>query len=142
MRLVIDTNILITAFWKSAVFYEIIKVANPQLISPAFAIEEIISHKEEICKKARINNEEFENTLRNLHKLCTVVPLIEYASQLPAAALLFEKNHPQYHELLDDIDFLALALHVNTPLWTNDRLLALQTKVDILTTKQMILLIK
>ena len=47
-------------------------------------------------------------------------------------------NEEETSSLLEDIDFLALSLELNCPLWTNDALLKKQNLVKILNTKEVI----
>jgi len=44
-------------------------------------------------------------------------------------------------DLMKDIDFLALSLKLNIPLWSNDKLLKRQQAVEILTTEEIIKII-
>ena len=59
-KLVVNTNVLMTFFWKSSVFRKVVHGQELELLSPEFALEEINKHENEIKKKADINNEEFK----------------------------------------------------------------------------------
>lgn len=141
MKVVIDTNVLITCFWKGSVFRSLVQKSNLELYAPAYALEEIRKHREEIRKKVRLPLVEFAKTLQDLHMLVTFVSLHEY-SQHFSEVLAIAKHFPHSeNEILNDIDFLALAVHLDCLLWSNDALLKRQPLVSVVTTKEFILLL-
>ena len=98
MKLVVDSNVLFTLFWKNSIFSKISLRQDLELFAPEFAIEEINKYKKEIMHKTKISEK----------------------------------------ELLNDIDFIALALKLKVPLWTNDKLIKKVKDINILNTKELI----
>lgn len=138
MRIVVDSNILFSFFWKDSTFSELCERKELQLISSEYALEEIKNYKEEIMKKAKISNEEFNKRRLELVGRIDFIPLGDYMSEFNNIKKLAEKFKDKHDEILQDIDFLALALKLGLPLWTHDKLLKEQDKIKILTTKDII----
>lgn len=142
MRIVADTNILLTFFWKKSVFNRISIKQDLDLVSPEFALEEINKHKVEIMKKTKISEQEFYNLRKELAIRVEFIPLEEYIPYLKQASYLAkEVPEEKRDEFLDDIDFIALALKEKCPLWTHDALLKKQSSIRIFETKEIIKLL-
>lgn len=138
MRIVADSNILFAFFWKDSAFTKLCQKNELKLISPEYALEEINNYKEEIMKKAKISEVEFENRKIELVKKVDFLPLKDYVSEFNNVKKLAEMCKEEYDEILKDIDFLALAMKLDIPLWTHDKLLKKQEKIKIITTKDVI----
>ena len=142
MLLVVDTNILFTFFWKNSAFQEIIKTKQVTLISPSYALAEITKYKEEIQKKAKISQQEFEAKRENLNEIIKFVNIQEYKGCFHEIKnSIKDLTKDQQEELLSDIDFLALAKAKNRSLWSNDKELKKQKTVIIITTEELIKLL-
>ena len=130
MKIVVDTNILFSFFWKSSITKKLIISSNLNLISPEIALEEIKKYKREIMKKVKINNEEFKTLFNELKLIINFVEDKEYNSFLKKAEIISpDKN---------DAKFFALCLKYDYPLWTNDKLLKNQEMVSVVTTEDLI----
>jgi len=142
MRFVADSNILFTFFWKNSVFNKLSEKQELNLYSPEYALEEISKYAYDIMQKAKITKNEFKNKREELTRIIQFVSLNEYSELLKKMHDLI-KNLPQdeYDELTKDIDFLALALKLNCPIWSNDKLLKKQNFINVLSTKEIISLI-
>ena len=139
MKLVIDSNVLITYFWPTSVFNRVL-LKHPILYTPEIALSEIMRYREDISRKAKLSTVAFDLKLEQLTKLLIIFKVEEYKSVF---SLFDFSSFPtnEREELLDDIDFLALSLFLNCPLWSNDALLKKQSQVTVLNTKEMILLL-
>lgn len=134
MKLVVDSNVLFTFFWKESVFRSVLCRSDIQLFAPDYALAEIKKHAGEIIRKTDITKAEFERIKEDLCTKIRFFPLEHYANQFKKFKL------PDEHkiELLGDIDFLALALNLGCSLWSNDELLKTQSSVIVLSTKDLI----
>ncbi len=142
MKLVADSNVLFTFFWKNSAFREIV-AQDVRLVSPQFALDEIDGHKEEIMNKTGINRKEFEEMLKELLQKVSFAHLDEYARFVnPALDAIQDRPQSEKDALGEDVDFLALAMKHDCLLWSNDRLLKKQTKVGVVSTKELIALIE
>ncbi len=131
MLLVVDTNILVSFFRPNPVS-EIIsksKSLNLQLLSPEYAIDELKKNKQDILKYSKINLEQFDSKLAELLKFINAIPKDSFKEfESPAKTLIHEK----------DVPFFALALKLNCPIWSNEPSFKEQSKVEILSNKDMI----
>ena len=58
MKIVVDTNRLIAALIKDGASRKILRNPTHEFFTPAFAFEEIWEHKDEIARKAGLNEQE------------------------------------------------------------------------------------
>ncbi len=135
MKLVVDTNVLMTCFWKNSETRKTIMLNdNLKLIAPEFSLEEIDKYRNEIIKKAKISEEEFKVLKIDLAISIKFFPLVEYKDFLEQA---FEISPDP-----NDIDFLALALKLNCPIWSNDKKLKNQNKIKVYSTEDILRILK
>lgn len=139
MKLVADTNILITYFWADSVFRSLAVKQDFELISPEYTLEEINKHQNEIIRKSKITQKEFEKARQDLAICVEFIPLEEYTPFLEQAKSLIESIDAKHQrELMEDIDFIALALKTTCPIWTHDKLLKIQNRIKIYSTKEIL----
>jgi predicted nucleic acid-binding protein len=128
MKFVVDTNVLMTYFWKNSQTRNIlISNRDLELIAPEFALEEINKYKKEIIKKAKISEEEFNVSRIDLAIFVQFIPLLKYQN--------FLKNALEISPDSNDVDFIALALKLKCPLWSNDKKLKTQRVVEVYSTE-------
>ncbi len=138
MRFVADSNVLFTYFWKNSILHYILKQPI-ELFAPQYALEEINKYTKELMEKTSLSKEDFKKTRQKLALTVDLIPVEEYSSSFHNVTSLSRTLTIQnYHELIKDIDFLSLAIHLQCPLWSNDRLLKKQSIVSVLTTKEII----
>jgi len=130
MRLVVDTNILFTYFWKNSFTKKLLLKINLELFSPDYALEEIKFHMQEILDKTKISKQEFIELKREIKDIINFVPLENYSDLLKEALKLSAD--------MNDIDFIALSLKLKCPVWSNDQHLKQQNKIKIFTTRELI----
>lgn len=130
MRLIVDTNVWITFFWRISISKELFSNQALELATPEYALKELMILENVIREKAGISKEEFSKTLREVQTLVKVIPLKTYRDFIHPAL----KISPDP----DDVDFFAAALSLSCPLWSNDKQLQNQKKVVVLTTKNII----
>ncbi len=129
-----NTNVLFSFFGKSAITREVIFLLSGRIISPEFAIEELREHKDEVIKKAKISESEFSEIINVLREHVIFVEESFYAEFIPLALEISPDK--------DDADFVALALKVNAPLWSNDKRLKEIREIEVLSTRELLKLLK
>ena len=107
MKLIVDTNILFSYFWKYSITRKILMHQNMDLFAPEYALEEINKYKKDIMNKNNLNEEEFEHIKFNLAIAIKFIPLEEYSKSLKTALKLSPDPN--------DIDFFALAIKLKLP---------------------------
>ena len=137
MKLVVDSNVLFSFFWKKSIFENVSAMPHVQLFTPEFALEEIREHREELQKKTKISRQGFSEILEELMQRVEFVPLKEYDSLFPKTKAI-AKHLSDKEEFIKDIDFVSLALKLNCPLWSNDRLLKKQSQITVISTREII----
>ena len=64
MKIVVDTNILFSFFWKNSLTKKLILNSSLELYSPIYVIEEILKYKSEIIKKTNIKKSMHHHDLK------------------------------------------------------------------------------
>ena len=131
-KLVVETNILYSFFWKNSPTHELLKslVSEFDLISPDFSLKELVKHKEEILFGTRVRANEFNELMKFLSAFVEFIKTSEYIDSIDEAKSLFPEH-------LKDVDFFALALKLNCPLWSNEKLHKRQSKVKVFNTDEL-----
>jgi predicted nucleic acid-binding protein len=129
MKFVVDTNVLFTFFWRASSTRGLLLRQEFDFFSPELASEEIKEQKDEILRKTGISSEQFNEIWKELSVLVEFVPLEEYSDFFMKVSIAPDE---------DDIDFLALALKLDCPLWSNDKALKKQSLVEVFDTREFI----
>ncbi|SRR3989338_3352433 len=134
MKIVIDSNIFISALLKDGKVREIIliNVANT-FFFPETILEEIKEHKEEILEKSGLSVEDFEDLISRLLNYVIIVPF--------GKIRMFEEEARQIIGDIDkdDISFIAASLaNDSCPIWSNDSHFKQQNKIQSLTTEELL----
>jgi len=131
MKLVLDSNIIFSALIKKSTTRNIILSDVFELHAPEYIFSEITKHKELLLRKSKMNEGELDALLLLLQKHIHLVPKEKYNEKMALA-----------EDILKDIDitdspFLALALALNCPIWSNDGHFKQQDRVEVHTTKEL-----
>ena len=136
MKIVIDSNILFSALIKDSVTRRMILEYDGFFLFPSFIFEELEKHKGELLKKSGMKRKNFETLLNLLLKKVLIV----------STDVLF-RYRTQAYELVKDIDpddtlFIACALaYPGSIIWSDDKKLNQQHKINIINTTEMYSLI-
>ncbi|TFG23875.1 MAG: PIN domain-containing protein [Promethearchaeota archaeon] len=131
MKLVVDANILFAALIKEGSTAELLISDKLQLFAPEFLFEEFSKYKDLILKKTHRSNKEFNQFLDLLKEQITIVPKKEITPLIEKA----EKISPDPKDTI----YLALALALNSNVWSNDKKLKEgQKKVIVFSTEELI----
>lgn len=131
--LIIDSNILVSAIIKEGITREVLTTkSNINFVFPEAGLEEIYLHKQEILNKAGINKKEFDILLLRLLKYIRLIPLNVIAD------FNYEANKIMQKIDKEDVIFIAAALSLNCPIWSDDRHFQKQKEIKILTTKDIL----
>jgi len=129
MKFVVDTNVLFTFFWEDSFTKGLLVDQDIEYFAPEFALEEINKHSIEIMEKTGVSIDKFKELRADLGIFIEFIPLQEYMKFLKEALKLIPSSP-------DDIDFLALALKLQLPIWSNDAHLKQQSKVKVHSTSE------
>ena len=112
MQLVADANVLLSAVIGGRAALALRHEKVEQVFTPAVAYDEVLEYLPSLAKKRRL---ELDTLLLACAALpVTVIERSEYEAKVSAAKRRIGKRDP------DDVDVLALALHLNVAVWSND----------------------
>lgn len=116
MKLVIDTNILISALIKDSLTRELLLFPSIEFLLPEYSLEEIENHKTKISKYSGLTSEDIDIILSILLENISIIPADKIKPHLKKASEIIG------HIDLNDVPFVALALSTdNDGIWTNDK---------------------
>lgn len=133
MELVVDANVLVAAFLRSATTRELLLDERLVLFSPEWSLietERVLTSPHFRRRLGGLETVEVRSVLSYVSSKIRVVPATVYQRCLGRA----ERLAPDPA----DAPYLALALHLNLPLWSNDSALKKQASVPVYTTQEMV----
>jgi len=131
MKLVVDSNVLFSFFKKESSTRKIITLVELlELYTLKSRIDELIKHKEEICSKSKITEEEFSRSLTELEIFVRTID-DKFVSKFGKEAIKLAPHS-------EDAPVFALALFFNCPIWSNEVAFKKQSKVKVFNTKELI----
>ena len=92
MKLVIDSNILFSAFIRDSKTRKLIFNPILELITPDFTLDEIKKYESHICEKGNLSSSEFQLLLTLLFEKITLIPWEEYESKMLEAEGLIKNG--------------------------------------------------
>ena len=135
--LVVDASILFSSFNKDSIRRHLIEELpnyGYRLVSPDFALEELLQDKERIMKFARINKLEFMYLFSLLERKIETYPKMEYDNFLLKAGRI----SPHGKNVHKDDPYFSLALVLNSAIWSDEKAFKKQDIIKIFSTSELI----
>lgn len=133
MKLVLDTNIIISALIKDSLTRKIILEINADLVYPDLGMAEIVKHKDLTLNKSGLSEETFNSILDILFSYIELIPQDVIRGKLEEAKEIMQKIDET------DIVFIATALMFDgSSVWTDDKGFKLQNRVPVKTTSEIL----
>lgn len=130
MRLVIDTNIVISSLLApGGLTRRLLFAPRLHLHSPPCLLQELETHASEISSRSGLSELDWGIALAQTTSRIRLVDLSSFEGLVGQAA--------SFSPDPDDSEFLALALHLNCPLWSNDKRLKEQARVQVFSTHEL-----
>ena len=129
MKLIIDTNILISSLLKDSTTREILLNESLNFYLPEIVLSEVNKYLPYIIQKSELSEEEIKKLLNNLLENLILVPIDEYEKKMDEGMKIIGN--------IDDKDtqFIALALSIeNDGIWSNDKHFEKQKKIKVFKT--------
>ncbi len=133
MHIILDTNILLAALIRDSRTRQLILTLPAKLLLPSFVFEELEQHVAEVLSKSSLLPENLIQVLRILLSRIEIVPDRLLASYMPEARELARE--------LDEKDAFLFACALAFPgsvIWSNDRKLKQQNRIQVLTTEELL----
>ncbi len=127
MKLIIDTSIVFSLFKSDSFTRKLLSEYNLELFAPKEVIEELLKYCDLICSKSKITKDRFLLHIERLNDLIEF-KIPSHKSILKAGTLITHKS---------DALFLALALDLGIPIWSNDEHFKKQCEVKVFTTEEL-----
>jgi len=128
MKFVVDANVLFALAKSSSVANNIFSRYELKLIAPDFALIELLKYKDELVAKSEMGS--FDKIISSLKSKVVFVDKSEYKELIERASALIPDPK--------DAAYLALALRLFLPLWSNDPHFKNQSQIEVFTTKELI----
>lgn len=112
MRLVADANVLLSAVIGGQAKSVLEHPGVESVVTTAVTFEEVQAYAGHLAQKKRLDLELVLLAVATLP--VAIVPREQYKEALPRARRKVGKRDP------DDVEILALAMHLEWPLWSND----------------------
>ena len=136
MKLIIDTNILISALIRDSMTRKLIFHPGIELISPEYLFVELDRYEKMILDRSGLGPDKYFIVKTEILSRIDTIPFDEYMVHYDEASFLIEGIDP------DDAPFFALALPVDCDgIWSNDKDPGKQTSVRIYSTVDLLNLI-
>ena len=129
MKFVVDTNVVISALIKDSLTRSLIFNPKFNLFLPDFSLQEIEKYAEEIQDKSGMGKEEFDLLLKLILSNFLIVKKEKYEKYIEETEKICVDKK--------DVVFLALALSLKIPLWSEDKNLRKQNRVKIYSTREL-----
>ena len=139
IRLVVDTNTLMSALLKdNSITAKLLKSEFFDLYYPEDGLKEIEYYKKYMIskRKKKLQKQSFEYALKFILESIRII-----------SSELYSQSVKYAYEVMKEIDekdtpFLALALQLNCPIWSNDKHFKHQNIADAYTTGEVVELLK
>ncbi len=133
MELVVDANVLLAALFKGALTRELLFDTRFKLYAPehlVLEIQRLLKRDLSIQRRTGLSGKALEEVFYFLTQKIEMHPENTYSSRLKEAVSLAPHN--------EDAPYLALALTLCIPIWSNDQGIHAQSKVKVYTTKELL----
>ena len=138
MRLVVDANILLAAFLKDATTRELLLEDTLELFAPEHLLSEIrrLLKNPRIRRRLRLSDEDLYELTSGILSRIDFIPENVFLTSIKQALSLVAHD--------EDSPYVALALALDIPVWSNDYELKnlSSSKIKVLTTAELIGLLK
>ena len=133
--IVLDANVLFAAFMKEGTTRKILLTKTPtplKLYAPPFLLDEVYKYKELLARKAKLpESEVFGLVLQLIYASGTEIIDYKYLKK-------FRNNAEKISPTMNDAIYFAVALYKKCPIWSNDKPIAKQNKIKIISTKDIL----
>ena len=137
MELVVDANVLLASLLKDAVTRELLLDSRLKLFAPEHFISEslhLLRSNSSLKKRIGLSGKDLEELFYLLTQEIETVPKKSYTPKMMEAIELAPHR--------EDAPYLALALSMNIPVWSNDKGMKIQKKIKIISTSELIALLE
>ncbi len=126
MKLIIDTNVLISSLLKDSTTRELLLNESLEFYLPEVVLRELNKYLQYIIQKSKLSEESIKNLLNIILENLHLVPIDEYVGKMDEGMEIIGKIDEK------DVQFIALALAIkNDGIWSNDKHFGKQVKIPV-----------
>ena len=133
--IVIDVNVVLSSLLNRGDSLNVFSLNSLfqkfNFVAPEFLLTEFDKHKEEILKRTKLSKDEFEDTINFIFEQISFIPIGEFNDNLPMANEILKEHYK-------DVQYVALALKLNCPIFSGDKVLRNLWSGRVLSPKEMI----
>ena len=116
MKLVVDTNVIISALIREGITRKMILFPGIRLVTPEITFKEIESHLDIITTKSKLSKDDIQQILSVLSKNIKTIPVSRWLNHYNRAKNIIGKKDPK------DVPFIAVGLVLTIDgICSNDR---------------------
>ncbi|MBI4214872.1 hypothetical protein HY546_02665 [archaeon] len=131
MDLIVDANVLFAALIKKGITQELLLRNDFHLYAPEFVLEEFYKYYDLVVAKTEMTRAEFYGVIGVFLRNVALIPASELKPFLRKATLVSPD--------VKDVPYVALALKLGAPIWSNDRALKQgQKEVKVYNTSELV----
>jgi len=127
MQVVVDANIIFSALIGGRLT-DLFLSSKLDLVAPELIFVEFLRNKEELIRRSKLSEEDFNILLTLLERRIKVIPFEEFED-------LFSKAEELLGDHIKDAPYVALALKLKCPFWTYEKRFKKIREVKCLTTE-------
>ena len=135
MLIVVDVNVVLSSLLTKGNSFNVFALNDLfdkfNFIAPEFLLTELEKHKETIFKRSELSKDIFERTLRLVLKQITLVSESDFSEFLQRAKELLPTH-------LKDVQYVALAIKLNCPIFSGDKILKELSPIKVLSPKEIL----
>ncbi len=132
MKIVLDSNILISAFIKDSLVRKIIFDSGFKFYHPKKSLDNLNKYKELILTKSEISTDDYDELYKIIFEKIVIVDEESYLDKLEEAKDIMSSID------IEDVPFIALALSIkDSIIWSEDKHFEKQDKIKIMKTDDM-----
>ncbi len=126
MKLIIDTNVLISSLLKDSTTRELLLNESFEFYLPEIVLREVNKYLPYIIQKSKLSEEGIKNLLNIILENLHLVPIDEYEGKMDEGMEIIGKIDEK------DTQFIGLALAIkNDGIWSNDKHFDKQEKIQV-----------
>jgi len=130
MKLILDNNILFSLMKPDSVNSYLFSILKVEFCAPEYINSEFEKYKSDCLFKSQLSEHEFKIRQKEVEDKTKFFRLSEYKSFLKKA--IDSLSDP------DDSPYIALALFINSVIWSNDTHLKQQSLIKVFTTAELV----
>jgi len=135
MLLVVDVNTVFSAVYSKGMTYDVFSINRVNglfdWVAPEFLFFELGKRTDKLLLKSRLSKQEMAEILGFLKEEIEIIPAEEFSGFIPEARRILEE-HPK------DVPYLALALRLDCPIFSGDKVLKRLSPVRVFSPRELL----